>query len=143
MPHRILVVEDEPDVRSMMAEALSLDDHEVDVATDGAHALRLLDEYTYNLIVSDLRMPSLDGRELYRALQQRHGADLPPVIFVTRQGYEPHYADFLFRTAEHVLAKPFDQKQLRDLVIQVLQKYPTPPSSQCPPSGANTEGVGK
>ncbi len=122
MPHRILVVEDDPDVRSMMAEALSLDDHEVDIATDGAHALRLLDEYTYNLIVSDLRMPSLDGRELYRALQQRHGGDLPRVIFMTRQGYEPHHADFLFRTAEHVLAKPFDQKQLRDLVAQVLQK---------------------
>jgi CheY-like chemotaxis protein len=121
MPYRILVVEDEPDDRAMIAEVLSLDEHEVDSATDSAQALRLLDEQSYNLVVSDLRMPGLDGRELYRVLLQRYGADLPRVIFMTGHGYEPHYADLLFRTGEPVLTKPFDRKQLRDLVAQVLQ----------------------
>jgi CheY-like chemotaxis protein len=78
-----LVVDDDAAVRAVVADALAPDGHAVDLAQDGVDALYLLKRRTYDVIVSDLRMPMLDGPGLYRALQQRYAAVLPRVIFVT------------------------------------------------------------
>jgi two-component system response regulator GlrR len=70
-------------VRAVAVYTLTLSGHEVDTAPDGVDALYLLKQHVYNLIVSDLRMPMLEGRGLYRALQRHYAALLPRVIFVT------------------------------------------------------------
>ena len=80
---RILVVDDDPHVRAVAADTLTLSGHEVETAQDGVDALYLLKQHIYEIIVSDLRMPMLDGRGLYRALQRQYAALLPRVIFVT------------------------------------------------------------
>ena len=58
---RISVVDDEAAVRRLVADILSFDGHEVELASDGAEALRLVEQRVYDLILSDLRMPNLDG----------------------------------------------------------------------------------
>ena len=59
---RVLVVEDEPIIAGLIADMLMTDGHEVDTVNTGRAALERLADHTYDLIVSDLRMPVLDGR---------------------------------------------------------------------------------
>jgi hypothetical protein len=73
----VLIVEDEPDVRELIADVLAETGYEIEVASDGAAALQLSDQRRYDLILSDLRMPKMDGAALYWALQLRHGAAMP------------------------------------------------------------------
>ena len=68
---RILVVEDETNVRELEAEILREEWEHVDTAVDGTDALRLLAEHVYAAIVSDLAMPKLDGRGLYEEVERR------------------------------------------------------------------------
>ena len=75
---RILVVDDDDSLRELLATALSQDDRVVDTARDGLEALELLNQSRYDLILSDLRMPGLDGPALYEAL--RATPQTPPTI---------------------------------------------------------------
>ncbi|HET6366932.1 MAG TPA: response regulator, partial [Pseudomonadales bacterium] len=80
---RILVVEDEPIVAGLLADMLMADGHEVDTVNTGRAALEQLADQAYDLIVSDLRMPVLDGRGLYRELQANRPELLRRILFVT------------------------------------------------------------
>ena len=75
--HRILVVDDEDNLRDVLVEVLKRDGHEVDSALDGDEGLRRAEAHRYDLVVTDLRMPNLEGPELYRAIRERY-ADNPP-----------------------------------------------------------------
>ncbi len=92
-------------VRQLIADILSFDGHEVELASDGAEALRLVGQRVYDLILSDLRMPNLDGPGLYWALRRRYGKSIPRIIFVTGQAHTPEYEGFLAAMAEPVLDK--------------------------------------
>jgi len=120
-PRHILVVEDESSLRELIANILLLDDHEVDTARDGVEALYRIEQRTYDLIISDLRMPNLDGRGLHKALLERYGQDLPRVIFVTGHAEAEDFVPFLAETGDPVLTKPFSVEDLRTLVQWVLE----------------------
>jgi CheY-like chemotaxis protein len=117
----ILVVEDEAEIRALLADTLSLNGHEVDTASDGEQALLLFDQRRYDLIVSDLRMPALDGPGLYQALRARYGAAIPRVIFMTAYPGKTEFARFLADTGEPVLIKPFSPAQILELTQEVLE----------------------
>jgi len=117
----ILVVEDEASLREMIANILLLDDHDVDTARDGVEALYRIEQRTYDLIISDLQMPNLDGRGLHDALRARYGQALPRVIFVTGHAEADEYVPFLAETGDPVLTKPFSVDDLRTLVQWVLE----------------------
>ena len=74
---RILVVEDEPIIAGLLGDMLMADGHDVEAVHTGRAALEKLATGTYDLIVSDLRMPVLDGRGLYRELEKHHRGDAP------------------------------------------------------------------
>jgi CheY-like chemotaxis protein len=116
----VLVVEDEPDVRELIADVLAENGYEIEVAPDGAAALQLSDQRQYDLILSDLRMPKMDGAALYWALQLRHGTAMPPMIYVTGQANSLDYAGFLAASRVPVLSKPFSPEDLRQAVRQAL-----------------------
>ncbi len=118
---RILVVEDEDAVRESIAHVLLLDGYEVDTARDGVQALYLIEQRPYDLVVSDLRMPNLDGPGLYETLRQRYGAALPRVVFVTGHAEGGEYMKFLAETGDPVLTKPFTFEDLRLLIQWVLE----------------------
>ena len=119
---RILVVDDEEYVREIVAAVLNEDGHHTDMARNGTEALPLLDQHAYDLIVSDLRMPEIDGPALYREVERRHPDTVKRFIFITGTTYFPEYADFLKITKAPVLLKPFNLMALRQAVAQALAR---------------------
>jgi len=120
-PRLILVVEDESSLRELIANILLLDHHEVDTVRDGAEALYRIEQRAYDLIISDLQMPNLDGPGLYAALRKRFGESLPRVIFVIGHAEADQFVPFLAETGDAVLTKPFTVEDLRTLVQWVLE----------------------
>jgi len=117
----ILIVDDEPEVLGILAELLSIDGHLVDTATTGAMALDKLQKHPYDLILSDLRMPELDGAAFYRELQRHYPALCQRVIFLTGDSLSPESRMFLEQTAVPTLGKPLTVMELRSAVQQLLQ----------------------
>jgi CheY-like chemotaxis protein len=124
--HRILVVDDEDNLRDVLVEVLKRDGHEVDSAVDGTEALHLLGERSYDLVLTDLRMPGIEGPELYQAMQRRHPEKPPRVIFMSANTGIEQYARFLSETGEPALEKPFNLADMRQVVLQVLTQKPRP-----------------
>ncbi len=117
----ILVVDDEPQVAALMADFLELEGYEVETAKNGREALEKIAARSYDAILSDLRMPELDGVGLYRELEQRHQGLLLRLAFVSGTTEPPEYASFLERTGATVLSKPFAVADLHRLVQRLLQ----------------------
>jgi CheY-like chemotaxis protein len=117
----ILVVDDEPDVASVLAELLMIDGHQVDTAANGAVALRKLRERAYDLILSDLRMPEMDGPGLYQAIERHHPALSRRMIFMTGDALSPETQGFLAGTAVPSVSKPFSVQEIRRVIQQMLQ----------------------
>ncbi len=79
----ILVVDDEPELAAMLAEILTLDNHRVDIAASGNEALALVARNSYRVILTDLNMADMDGREFYQHLAESHAELVSGIIFVT------------------------------------------------------------
>src|ERR1700682_1428767 len=105
-PACILVVDDEPLVAAIIADTLGLEGYEVDTAKNGREALEKIAARSYDAILSDLRMPELDGVGLYRELEQQDQSLLLRLAFVSGTTEPPEYASFLERTGATVLSKP-------------------------------------
>jgi CheY-like chemotaxis protein len=116
----ILVVEDEAEIAEVLAEMLTADGYRVDTAANGALALDKLREQGYDVILSDLRMPVLDGPGFYRELEQWDPALLGRVIFVTGDLLSPETREFLARTAALTVTKPFDMGEIHRAIEQAL-----------------------
>ena len=114
----ILVVEDEPTVSAFIAKALALSGHEAKVAEDGQRALEVLAEERFDLMLSDIVMPELDGI----ALALKASQDWPemPILLMSGYAQERQRAHNLDALAHAVLAKPFDLQTLRDMVTAAL-----------------------
>ena len=80
---RLLIVDDDPEIALTLAEMLEPDGHAIDIAENGAEALERLEDQSYDLIISDLRMPELDGPGLYRELGARFPEMQRRIFFVT------------------------------------------------------------
>jgi signal transduction histidine kinase/ActR/RegA family two-component response regulator len=119
-PKMILIVDDEPDIAAMLADALALDGHRTEIATNGAIALERLGQRPYDLVVSDTKMPVLSGEELYEKLQQHFPAMRERIIFLTGDLLSREKREFLERTGVPFLAKPCDLGQVRQLVHRTL-----------------------
>jgi len=119
---RVLVVDDDVELASVLAAALRAEQHEVEIAANGVEALAAIGRAPFDVILSDVRMPKLDGPAFYRELQQRHPELLDRVIFVTGDILGRETAAFLERTRVTHLTKPFDIKQVRRVVAEVLDR---------------------
>ena len=116
----ILLVEDEPDVRDFVGEVLKSRDYTVLEARDGEDALRVVQQYRepLHLVLTDVMMPKLGGRELVTRLLARH----PHLGVVYMSGYtaEALGARGVLEAGAILLAKPFTPQQLVTKVRQVL-----------------------
>ena len=110
---RVLAVDDEAAVVELMARALTSFGHEVDVATEGADALRMIHLADYDAIILDLKMPGLSGADVFRALRGMHPELASRVLFATGDIGSPGTREFLFATGARVLYKPFGLDALR------------------------------
>ena len=118
----ILVVDDEPLVAGLMADVLVAEGHEVDMARNGREALEKIAGRSYDLIVSDLRMPELDGVGLYRELERGRPTLLRRLLFVSGTTEPLEYASFLAAPHAPVLSKPFRLEDLQRFVQRALRE---------------------
>jgi CheY-like chemotaxis protein len=107
-----------------LEQTLSLDGHPVETASDGSIALEKLQECAYGLILSDLRMPLLDGPELYWELVRHHPRLQRRIIFPTGDTLGFETLTLSGADPGAVPAKPFRLEELR----QVVQRTPQEPS---------------
>ena len=110
----ILVADDEANIRKVLAATLRKEGYEVLTAADGAEALQLLDQGQVDVLLTDLRMPEVDGMELlHRALEAQPGL---PVVILTAHGTVETAKTALKRGAFDYLEKPFDRDELRVII---------------------------
>ncbi len=119
---RILVVDDDDNLRDLLAAILSQEGRVVDTASNGIDALALLNQNHYDLILSDRNMPGLDGPSLYGSLRTIAPPAIPRVIFMTGNVGGGEYAAFLRGTTEPMLEKPFSLDVVRHMVRVLLSK---------------------
>lgn len=118
----ILIVDDEADVAEMLAEMLAATGHRIDIVASGNEALARLSERDYDVILSDLKMPDLDGPSLYRCLQHSHPHLLDRIIFVSGDTFRKGADEFLAQTGRPLLEKPFIPSEVIQAVNQVLNQ---------------------
>lgn len=118
---RILVVEDEGSLAEMMCEALSAEGHHVDAAANGVRAREMLREARYDLIISDIKMPSMGGRELYDTVLQMDPDLARRIIFSTGDSVSAETHAFFQKVGNPYLTKPFNLNDLFRLVHRTLQ----------------------
>jgi CheY-like chemotaxis protein len=114
------MVDDEPDVAGLLRDLLAVDAHQVETAANGALALEKLREGTYDLIVSDIKMPELDGPGLYREVQRRHPVLCRRLIFFTGDALNPETRAFLEETGAPSFGKPFSLEDVRRAMRRAL-----------------------
>jgi CheY-like chemotaxis protein len=121
MAYRILVVEDEIDTRELLAVTLGLDGHHVETAEDGRKALELLAGRSYDVILSNLRMPGMTGEDLYRRVEHGWPHLAPRFVFVTGEkpgGFQTRYGG----RSVPVVTKPYSPERLRQVIEEVVAR---------------------
>jgi two-component system response regulator QseB len=107
---RLLLVEDEPELRRMLRELLTSEDYQVDEAPDGQRGLHLALTREYELIILDRRLPGTDGLHVLSRLRAR--GVVTPVLVLSALGNPADRVEGLDAGAEDYLAKPFDLNEL-------------------------------
>jgi two-component system, OmpR family, response regulator MprA len=117
---RILVVDDEPAVRSALSRALALERYEVALAVDGREALERLAGRGYEVVILDITMPHLDGLEVCRRLREE--GDRTPVLMLTARERVDDRVAGLDAGADDYLIKPFALRELLARVRALLRR---------------------
>lgn len=119
---RILIVEDDTTFRTLLADILEDAGHMVDQAADGAAGLTLLKSKSFDLVLSDLKMPKMGGLELFRA--SRSDPSAPPFILITAFGTVEEAVAAIKDGVSDFLTKPLqDPATLRTLVTRLLDEH--------------------
>jgi len=122
-PYRVLLAEDDPEMRGLLAHALHHDGYMVDECRDGHHLVARLvsaDPGYFDIIVTDIRMPGLNGLDFLEQL--RRCANVPPAVLITAFGDEETHNRAHRLGAAAILDKPFD---IGDLLTTVRNVFTT------------------
>jgi CheY-like chemotaxis protein len=123
---RVLVVEDDAALLELIVGVVERVGYITDHAVNGQEALRHLPVHVYDLILCDLRMPTMDGPAFYREVQQRFPDAAPRIVFMTAHQKLDEFVPFLNEVGAPVLQKPFSTEELRATVARIVG----PPSSR-------------
>lgn len=119
---RVLVVEDEGEIRQLIVLHLKREGFDVEELEDGEQARQALTTRTYDLLILDWMLPSLSGLELCRWLRKRSSQTTTPVLFVTAKTEPEHVATGLDAGADDYVSKPFDTLVLMARVNALLRR---------------------
>ena len=117
---RILVVDDEPNARTALAEILKEEGYQVETAADGFKGLARAEEFGPDLVLTDLKMPGMDGVELLRKLRH-HAADVP-VVLMTAFGAVETAVSAMREGAADYLTKPLNTDELVLVIDRALER---------------------
>lgn len=122
MPKRLLVVDDEPNLLRAVAACLKTENYEVTTARSGHEALVQLAESIPDLIISDIRMPGMDGYKLARQLRGSERTSLVPIVFLTAKDETEDRIEGFRAGIDAYLTKPFEPAELLAVVSAILNR---------------------
>jgi two-component system alkaline phosphatase synthesis response regulator PhoP len=122
---KILIAEDEPDIRELVAFTLRYAGHEVISAADGVEAIQLALKEIPDLILMDVRMPRMTGYEACRQMKADPAIKHIPVVFLSAKGQEAEIKSGLEAGAVEYLLKPFAPMDLAVKIEDLLARYVT------------------
>ena len=117
---RILVVEDEPAIAQICLRALTSEGLEVDTAANGDVAKDMLEKEDYDLCLIDIRIPVVNGKQLYQFIIRKHPKLVNGVMFTTGDVMDGYTERFLELTGRPFMLKPFTPDGLRTMVRETL-----------------------
>lgn len=120
---RILIADDEPDIRELVAFTLRFAGHEVITTTNGEEAYQGAIREIPDLVLLDVRMPRLTGYEACQQIKANAATSHVPVVFLSAKGQEGEVQTGMDSGAEEYIIKPFSPDQLMERVRQILSKY--------------------
>lgn len=118
-PRRALLVDDEEEIADALGEFLALEAFACDIATSGAQACQMMRATAYDLVVSDLRMPQMDGPALHAWIARERPTLCDRVGFVTGDTFGAQVADFLANARRPVLEKPFTPEKVERFLSEM------------------------
>lgn len=119
---RILVAEDERDIRELIAFTLRFAGFDVVLATNGAEAVEMAEASPPDLIILDVRMPKMSGYEACRRLKENPRTSSVPVVFLSAKGQESEIQQGLASGADEYILKPFAPDELIQQVRDILNR---------------------
>jgi CheY-like chemotaxis protein len=120
---RILIAEDEPDIRELVAFTLRFAGHEVTTTSNGEEAVQQASQVIPDLILMDVRMPKMTGYDACRVMKASPALKDIPVVFLSAKGQDSEIQSGLDAGAEEYLLKPFAPDQLTERVKAILAKF--------------------
>lgn len=117
---KILVIDDEVDILDLISDFLTDQGHEVVSAQEGVNALGKLAGSNFDLIISDIKMPGMDGEKLYQTLAHKNPAYKDKIIFITGDVVNSETARFLAESGCRFLRKPFGLEELEGILEQTF-----------------------
>jgi CheY-like chemotaxis protein len=117
---RALVVEDEPVISQICRRVLMAEGFDVDIAMNGLIAKKMADDKSYDLCLSDIRTPAMDGIQLYQYLEQEHPELARRVIFTTGDVMSGYITQFIEGTKRPFIPKPFTPDELKQVIRDAL-----------------------
>jgi CheY-like chemotaxis protein len=120
---KILIAEDERDIRDLVAFTLRFAGHEVFAAANGEEAVDMAPNVNPDIILMDVRMPRMTGYEACKVMKQNPDLRDIPVVFLSAKGQEAEIQQGLDAGAEEYLLKPFAPDQLTSRVKAILAKF--------------------
>ncbi len=125
---KILIVDDELNIRRILQMAFEKVGHQVSVAEDAHNALQLLESNTFDLVITDVTMPGMNGYELQKVIHESQPDT--PVIIMTAYGTIPQAVAAIRNGAFEYVTKPFDLDQLKKIAASALEGESTPAKSK-------------
>lgn len=116
---RILVIDDDTDIRQVITYTLADEGYEIDEAADGESALEIIAERHPDVIILDMKMPGTDGWEFAKRYHERYNHQAPIIVLTAARDAGTHALEI---NAESFMAKPFDLDLLVQRLLSVLHK---------------------
>ena len=119
---RILVIEDESAICDLCQRVLSGEGFEVNIAANGKVAQDMLEEKQYNVLLLDIKMAIMNGKEFYQWLKEKHPKQISKVIFTSGSVLGEDTQLFIEQTARPFLPKPFTPDELKAIIRETVKE---------------------
>jgi DNA-binding NtrC family response regulator len=133
MKKRILIIDDEPSIRKVLAAHLTHDGYEVETASDGGEGISKIDSAQFHAVITDLRMPNIGGLEVLHWASRNHPG--LPVIIITAHGTVDSAVEAIKLGAHDYVTKPFDRDELKLIIRKAVQTEEATSRNLAPAAG--------
>ncbi|MBI5772666.1 MAG: response regulator [Verrucomicrobia bacterium] len=120
---RILILDDEKSIAELLGEMLGILGYKTTLCHAAPPALELIERCEFDLILSDIRMPTMDGKQFYKAVAAKRPELAQRIIFLTGDVVAEETQSFLASIGNHYLSKPFQLSKVEAIVAQVLREH--------------------